>query len=796
MEFSVWILPTVFKKFLPYFEVGNIGDALAGFGEDEEMIISTSTITANTWIHIAGTYDGSYLRIYINGVLNNTKALSGFIMGTQFTQPTHIGINNPASNETFTGKIDDVRIYNYARTPAQIIEDMNAGHPAPGSPVGSAYLNWKLDAGYNTIANNSGYGGSVINGTISNGTWTNNGKYGKAITFASNTSISTTIADPGNTNTLSLWVYPTTSIASKTLITTDKLSTDGSSRPVYGGCTGTALSLNTWTHILAVSNGSGSCAIYQNGIQTSTGSTGVSFGTSFNAGNSSFTGTIDEIKLYALAFTSDQAKTEYNQGSMAVMGALSTSYDSGAYNASWSANDEYCPPGQGSACVPPVGHWKMDENTGTANNDSSGNNNNGSLTGSPDWRNCKFGSCMWFSQNNHFVVPHNSIINPTETLTYSAWIKYDPNSPLNHTKFVLGKDGAASDDSAFDITAFKDSGGNKYTSCSLSNNGSTSYSTSFTGPYLTDDWHYITCTYDNETLKMYVDGVYNSENTTPSGDVFLTTADLAIGTLYAGMTGASAFYGGVDDVKIYNYARTPAQIAWDYNRGGPVGWWKMDENTGTDIFDSSGQGNSGTLTNSPSWTDGKFNYGLNFSNSNDYSTVTHNSTFDFGANQDFAVSAWVKSSQTAALNTWPIILSKEDGSATRQGYALILHNSNDDSRWFFEIFVFGTSYKCYGTKDIADGNWHHILGIRSGSNLIVYEDGRNAGTCAASSGSVSKNAPLRFGNSAAASPGSAGDLNGILDDIRIYSYALTSQQVKLIMNEGAATRFAPITGQP
>ena len=35
--------------------------------------------------------------------------------------------------------------------------------------------------------------------------------------------------------------------------------------------------------------------------------------------------------------------------------------------------------------------------------------------------------------------------------------------------------------------------------------------------------------------------------------------------------------GYLDDLKIYDYARTPAQVAWEYNRGGPVGYWKFGD---------------------------------------------------------------------------------------------------------------------------------------------------------------------------------------------------------------------------
>ena len=77
----------------------------------------------------------------------------------------------------------------------------------------------------------------------------------------------------------------------------------------------------------------------------------------------------------------------------------------------------------------------------------------------------------------------------------------------------------------------------------------------------------------------------------------------------------------IDEARYYNYARTPAQIAWDYNRGKPVGWWKLDDGQGSVALDWSGNKNHGTLTNmtpANDWVTGKFNKALDFDGSNDY----------------------------------------------------------------------------------------------------------------------------------------------------------------------------------
>jgi hypothetical protein len=75
----------------------------------------------NTWTHLASTYDGSMLRMYLNGVQVGSKAVSGNMkIGSG---PLRIG-GNSLWGEYFQGKIDEVRVYNRALTASQIRTDM------------------------------------------------------------------------------------------------------------------------------------------------------------------------------------------------------------------------------------------------------------------------------------------------------------------------------------------------------------------------------------------------------------------------------------------------------------------------------------------------------------------------------------------------------------------------------------------------------------------------------------------------------------------------------------------------
>jgi beta-lactam-binding protein with PASTA domain len=77
----------------------------------------------NTWTHLATTYDGSTQRFFVNGVQVASRAQTGNIAVANGA--LRIGGNTAFVNEFYKGLIDEVRIYNRARTAAQITSDMN-----------------------------------------------------------------------------------------------------------------------------------------------------------------------------------------------------------------------------------------------------------------------------------------------------------------------------------------------------------------------------------------------------------------------------------------------------------------------------------------------------------------------------------------------------------------------------------------------------------------------------------------------------------------------------------------------
>ncbi len=82
-----------------------------------------ATLPLNTWSHLAATYDGGTLRLYVNGSQVAGRALAGAM--TTSSSALRIG-GNAIWGEYFKGLIDEVRVYNRALTAAEVGVDMNA----------------------------------------------------------------------------------------------------------------------------------------------------------------------------------------------------------------------------------------------------------------------------------------------------------------------------------------------------------------------------------------------------------------------------------------------------------------------------------------------------------------------------------------------------------------------------------------------------------------------------------------------------------------------------------------------
>lgn len=109
-------------------------------------ISSSSDITTSTWFHAAVTYSATEIKLYINGVLDATVAVTT-PMGAS-TAKTYLGESPTWSGRRFIGKMADLRIWNVVRSATQVAADMN--NTVTGAESGLVAA-WKMNEGTGTM---------------------------------------------------------------------------------------------------------------------------------------------------------------------------------------------------------------------------------------------------------------------------------------------------------------------------------------------------------------------------------------------------------------------------------------------------------------------------------------------------------------------------------------------------------------------------------------------------------------------------------------------------------------------
>jgi hypothetical protein len=128
------------------------GFSVAGDVNDRVKVAS-STLNIGEWIHAVGTYDGTTMRLYINGLNVANRTVSSTI---NFTGTSYIGYDPAISTRKFNGKIDEVAIWNRALTNSEISLLYNSGNglTLPGDFPPSITLNSPISTNYTTSPQN------------------------------------------------------------------------------------------------------------------------------------------------------------------------------------------------------------------------------------------------------------------------------------------------------------------------------------------------------------------------------------------------------------------------------------------------------------------------------------------------------------------------------------------------------------------------------------------------------------------------------------------------------------------
>ncbi len=211
-----------------------------------------------------------------------------------------------------------------------------------------------------------------------------------------------------------------------------------------------------------------------------------------------------------------------------------------------------------------------------------------------------------------------------------------------------------------------------------------------------------------------------------------------------------------------------------------VGWWRLDEGTGTTVLDSSSSGNNGTFTGSPRWVAGKVGGALEM-DGGDYVSVPGVANINPEA---LTLMTWVNFTtvDTAAME-------RQDYLSRGDDYAFSLHEWNANGI-IHGIVTSAGGWSVVGGKTVVDPEtWYHTALTYSPEtrNLILYLDGQVEGELSVPSGLEHRlGGPLTIGTY------SGRDLLGKIDDIQIWDEAFSEAQIKgAIMGGGYPYAYGP-----
>lgn len=729
-------------------------------GSSWNEVAIAQTFAGRGWHHVVGVFNNSsnYLRLYVDGVQAASQSVFDSISYSGLGGNTYIGRHgNGQTSFDFNGKIDDVRVYSRALSPTDVAALYTDG-----------WATQKLLFVHNNLSLTSqevlrrdqvmewGYEVTLVHDLDSQSTY--------------NTALADVdvayVPEEVSVNDVSYKLREATAgvvLEDYGLHDEFGFSTNGG-----GESYSTTINITDNSHYITSLFSTGSLTITSSSQPLTRMNSSLASGLQVlgNVSSNESLGVIESGGTLANSYNSSNVAW----GRRVALPFGGGAFDFGELNSNgrtilqraldWAANPSQL-----------IGHWKLDETSGSGNgttaNDSSTNGNDGTYQNYVDLNEPGpfpgIGAvAAEFDGNNDYVsVPNESIYDVTGPMTVAAWIKVDQ-FDTDWQAIVTKGDGSwrLQRDGSTNLLAFAGTGlsTTKVVSNSSVNDG---------------QWHHVVGLYDGSSLKIYLDGQLDN-SVSASGSI--ATNDYEVRIAENSEQTTRNWDGWLFDVRIYSYALTDAEIADLY---GLVGWWKLDESSGTTANDSSLLGQDGTYvggvnlgTEAPIST----STAAEFDGYNEYVTLP---TYTTDFSEGFSMTLWARPTDTG---NWARFMDIGDGE-DQDNLLFARYGTTSDLNGTIHDGSLGPAAKrVTATNGMVNDSWYHYaLTVDSTGIAKLYRDG--AELASATTG-VPSNVTRSSGFIGKSNWAADALFEGRMWDVRLYNRPLSQEEVQEIHGEG------------
>ena len=744
----------------------------------------------NTWVHIVGQTGSDLVESRRNSFYVNGSLWTGMTYSTGSSTSSG-GFHSPVPYRFYVGyyysgniqyapayPIDQLRIFNKKVTAEEASTLYNESVGTVQSTTDVVYFPTSaLDTNLETqevaryllnddVTDDLGN----YNGTATSITYTN-GKYGKSAVFnGSSSKITTGYTDNPSAFSVSGWIKHTSStftgkyhyLAAKGYYSNSSntnywyIANYSNANPEFrvrlhgtdvSATSSVAMYLNQWYHLVGTCDSAGNLKLYLDGtlVGSASGAPSRSMGQGMNIGTFSSTyfheGEIDQVRVFDYALGQEAVNSLYNDSDTPVI--IDKAPETAFYKLNGNAYDS-------------AGGFD-----GTAFN----------IT----YANGLFGQAAVFNSSSSNINIGGNMVNSLTTLSVSLWVNWvDTTNSTDDYFIALGKSSSGKIFSA-DIT-------NSTGIVGFYDGSSVKYST---GAVPKNTWTHIAITANATALKIYLDGSLDSTHTISSLN-FDSSGNA--GFIGSWITGTDyEFDGSIDQVRIFDQAISSNQVSDLYNEASSAfslntlqAYYKLDNSA---IDEASGF--DGTETN-VEYRFGRYGQAAIFNGSSS-KIVLPNLSLGLNDPSNFSFSCWFKTNSSTQDNQGIIWLNGSNAGA-RFGVGINSTSQGGDTSVYFGVGTSSFTYINSGTGAFVANKWVHIAAIKSsiaGMSLYVNNVLKATNTGATGAANYTATGGHRIG--AYKTTAESSYFNGYIDQIRIFSSALSSSQVSELYNEKPET---------